>query len=308
MDRFRRAASYLILPIYVGGVAWLLVSAMHWSSAWGDAGEPLALVTVLGLAVIVCVALEWIMPFRPEWNQLGRQEWNDLGHLFFQVLPSDPIAHALALLLLPGVVAGLSLDTAGPYWPVAWPMAVQVALVLVIQEIAGYAFHRLSHSVPWLWRFHRFHHTSERLTATKQFRQSFVEGVLDAGILLFVVGVAGVPLETMYWTIGIAIPLGLMQHSNVDVRTPRFVNRLLVTPQMHRIHHARSLREGNSNFGIGLSIFDVALGTFVDSDRHELGPLGLPRNSLPQSFWGQVSAPFRWGTLDGIEVPAHDGE
>lgn len=146
------------------------------------------------------------------------------------------------------------------YWPRRAPLAVRTVVAITIAECVHYSFHRASHSIPTLWRFHRYHHDIDRLYLLNSLRQHPVDigllGVLQM-VPLELLGIDRSARTAFYVFKGIH---GQLQHANVQLDSRR-LDWLLSTPLQHRIHHGPSPSDGNSNFGTVFSWPDRVFGT-----------------------------------------------
>jgi sterol desaturase/sphingolipid hydroxylase (fatty acid hydroxylase superfamily) len=151
----------------------------------------------------------------------------------------------LPLLGLPALAAGIAGFT---------------ALDLVI-----YGQHIVFHKVPLLWRFHRMHHADTELDVTSGFRFHPVEILLSLAVKAIAIIVLGVPpLAVLIFEI-VLNATSLYNHSNVRLapRIERWLRFVIVTPEMHIIHHSAQRTETDSNFGFNLSLWDRLFGTFT---------------------------------------------
>jgi len=147
----------------------------------------------------------------------------------------------------------------------ALPPLALAACGFVLADFFDYAFHRLLHRWRWLWLVHCVHHSDAHLDASTGVRfhpaEVVIETVLKTALFLGL----GIPLWVEGARAVVLNPLNLMQHANVEY--PRWIERyfgaLLVTPEMHRIHHSAETRETNSNFGAVFSFWDRAFGTYA---------------------------------------------
>jgi sterol desaturase/sphingolipid hydroxylase (fatty acid hydroxylase superfamily) len=164
--------------------------------------------------------------------------------------------------------------------------AAETAVGLLLFELGGYAYHRLAHALPALWRLHEIHHSSETMDWLASFRQHPLEILLvtlaqNAPLVLL-----GVPLGA-HATVLIVLKLAtVFVHSNVRVPVGplRFV---LVTPGFHHRHHQRG--GAVANFASFLPLIDVVFGSYSGAPAHAFG---VERN-LPDSFVGLLLAPLR---------------
>lgn len=177
-----------------------------------------------------------------------------------------------------------------PAW-LAWVLA------LVLFDAWMYAWHRLNHAVPVLWRFHSVHHSDEELDASSALRFHTGEVVLSSVARLAVVPLLGITIEQLLVYEMILLPVILFHHSNV--RMPRTIDRCLrlviVTPWMHWVHHSREQPETDSNFASILSIWDRLFGSFrlrSDPRTIELGLKGYDR-TRSRTLRGMLASPFR---------------
>ena len=157
---------------------------------------------------------------------------------------------------------------------------------LLLFELGGYAYHRLAHAVPALWRLHEIHHSSETMDWLASFRQHPLEILLvtlaqNAPLVLL-----GVPLGA-HATVLVALKLAtVFVHSNV--RVPLGPLRFLIaTPRFHHRHHQRG--GAVANFASLLPIIDVVFGSYSGETSRSFGV----ERKLPDSFVGLLLAPLR---------------
>jgi sterol desaturase/sphingolipid hydroxylase (fatty acid hydroxylase superfamily) len=163
-------------------------------------------------------------------------------------------------------------------------------------DAISYLWHRANHRVVWLWRFHRVHHADRAFQATTALR--FHPGELLLALPLRLAGIALLGISPL-GVLGFELVFGamnLLEHGNfgLPVRAERALARLVVTPALHRLHHARNAVDLSSNFGTILSGWDRALGTLRASDSTRVFETGLPGGAgeREMSFAAALSAPF----------------
>src|SRR5262245_13038996 len=199
------------------------------------------------------------------------------------------MAAALALpLALAGGRFGIEL------WPAHWPLALQIAAGVLLADGIEYARHRAEHSWNWLWPVHALHHSVDRMHVLKSGRGHFLDMVLRHTVAFPPMAAIGVPAEVFVAYVAAVTALGPVGHSNVDVHVPGFLHYLLMTPQVHRIHHARSPELAFSNYANVFPVWDVVFGTFQDPARVVPTAFGIDDDRMPPSLWGQLAAPFAW--------------
>ena len=144
------------------------------------------------------------------------------------------------------------------------PLGVAVVVSIVLLDLAIYAQHVVFHAVPWLWRLHMVHHSDTDVDVTTGIRFHPFEILLSLAWKAFVILLLGPPLVAVVLFEVLLNATSMFNHGNV--RLPHGLDRLLrwilVTPDMHRIHHSIEADESNSNFGFNLSWWDRIFRTY----------------------------------------------
>jgi sterol desaturase/sphingolipid hydroxylase (fatty acid hydroxylase superfamily) len=174
----------------------------------------------------------------------------------------------LVRFLVPLGAVGLALLAAERGWGVlnnvSLPAWLAVFLSVVALDLVIYLQHVLFHAVPLLWRLHMVHHADLDFDATTGVRFHPLEILLSLGIKLGAVALLGAPALAVLLFEVLLNATALFNHGNV--RLPRWLDRALrlvvVTPEMHRVHHSVIPRETNSNFGFNLPWWDWLFGTY----------------------------------------------
>lgn len=162
---------------------------------------------------------------------------------------------------------------------VALPGWLAVALSVVALDLAIYFQHLMFHAVPLLWRLHMVHHADLDFDATTGVRFHTLEILLSLLIKMAAVILLGAPAVAVVIFEVLLNATSLFNHGNV--RLPAALDRVLrlvvVTPEMHRVHHSVRPRETNSNFGFNLPWWDYLFGTYraQPADGHEGMTVGL---------------------------------
>lgn len=170
---------------------------------------------------------------------------------------------------------------------------------VVLLDLAIYWQHRLLHMLPILWRLHRTHHADVGFDVTTALRFHPLEVALSMIIKLVLIALLGVPaLAVLIFEILLSAG-ALFTHANVrfSASIDRALRWLVVTPEMHRIHHSVHAEETNSNFGFHLSVWDRLFGSYrrEPRDGHEHMAIGLHefRDRRDQTLWSLLLNPFR---------------
>jgi len=173
---------------------------------------------------------------------------------------------------------------------------VELILSLALLDFCNYAMHRLKHAVPFLWRFHKVHHSDPHLNITSSARfhpgETLFTLVFQAG-LVFVFGISFWSLMLYFLLMGVAVQLN---HANIQLplKLDRAVRLVFVSPYMHKTHHSKCVVETDSNFSDILSLWDRIFGTYLDRERYDDLKLGLAdyADDEPLSIAGMLKAPF----------------
>ncbi len=179
-----------------------------------------------------------------------------------------------------------------PFWP-----ALLVSILIL--DLAIYLQHVVFHAVPGLWRLHRMHHADLDFDATTGLRFHPFEIVISMGVKLAVVAALGPPAVAVLAFEVLLSAASLFNHANIALpqRIDRWLRLVLVTPDMHRVHHSADPRETHSNFGFSLSWWDRLLGTYRAQPvrGHEGMEIGIGAFRTRRDLWldRMLLQPFR---------------
>jgi len=166
-----------------------------------------------------------------------------------------------------------------PYW-------VAVVVGVLALDLGIYLQHVLFHAIPLLWRLHLVHHADLDVDVTTGLRFHPIEMAVSLGIKLALVVLLGPPaLAVLVFEI-LLNGTSMFNHSNIRLHrvADRYLRWLVVTPDMHRVHHSIIPRETNSNFGFNLPWWDRLFGTYRDqpSEGHKTMTVGLSQLQNPE--------------------------
>jgi sterol desaturase/sphingolipid hydroxylase (fatty acid hydroxylase superfamily) len=170
-----------------------------------------------------------------------------------------------------------------PSWPIADAGLSLVAGFLLL-DLMNYLVHRCEHAVPLFWRFHALHHSDPDVDVTTSVRHHPVEYVLTSGVYLIAVVVLDVPAIVVL-SHGLAVfGMASIQHGNIRLPewSERWLQPVLVTVDVHRVHHSVVFDQANSNYGAVFSVWDRLFGSYssigrAQHDRIVFGVRELPR-------------------------------
>jgi sterol desaturase/sphingolipid hydroxylase (fatty acid hydroxylase superfamily) len=189
--------------------------------------------------ILVLVRLEHILPYRLDWSMRGDREIRrDIGHAVLYTAIGGNAAQIVYLDGFASVLSRLGLASGLGLWPENSPLVVQVLTVVLLGDMLAYWYHRLTHTVPWLWPLHAVHHTPVRLHTLKGARHHLCY-FLGRGLIVWVpLLLVGVPPGLVVWQFVAVVLTGALAHANIAFRIPVFVHRIFVTPEFHRLHHS----------------------------------------------------------------------
>ena len=255
------------------------------------------LIRLAAFAGIFAVMAAWeiLAPRRDQ--KLGRRtRWS--GNIGIVIVDA-----VLVRLVFPITAVGLALVAEARGWGLFYvldlPTWVSVPLAVMALDLAVYLQHVLFHAVPTLWRLHRMHHADLELDVTTGTRFHPIEIILSMGIKLGAVAAMGVPAVAVLAFEVLLNATSIFNHSNV--RIPAWVDRglrwIVVTPDMHRVHHSILAPETNSNFGFNLPWWDRLFGTYRERPEagHEAMTIGIEqfREPAEQRLDRMLTQPFR---------------
>lgn len=233
---------------------------------------------------LICIMLIWesIHPARVPRQHLS-PDFPNLKRRFHNILLSA--INTLVIRLLPALSAVAIAHHAnqegwGLFNMFSIPWWLSCAASVVILDMCIYFQHRIFHALPWCWKLHRVHHSDEHIDTTTAIRFHPIEIVLSMMIKVVLVILLGAPAAAVILFEVILNGGALFNHGNV--RLPQLIDKhlrkLIVTPDMHRVHHSTIDKEMNSNFGFSLSIWDRLFGTYHAQPElgHEKMKIGLP--------------------------------
>ncbi len=259
--------------------------------------EPLIRLGVFAAVLAGLMAWEFMAPRRALTVGRGQRWPGNVG-----VVAIDTV---LLRIVFPAAAVGLALVAEDEGWGlfnvIAVPEWIAVVVAIVLLDLIIWAQHLLFHRVPWLWRLHRMHHADLDIDVTTGVRFHPVEILLSMIIKLGAVAALGTPaLAVMLFEV-LLNATSMFNHSNVRMPAgvDRVLRRILVTPDMHRVHHSIVARETHSNFGFNLPWWDHLFGTYraQPAAGHEAMTIGIPqfRDPVELRLDRMLTQPLRRG-------------
>ncbi len=158
------------------------------------------------------------------------------------------------------------------HWLDAGILATIFLTILIVDFFGGWLVHLVEHKIKFLWRFHVVHHADNNVDVTTGLRHHPVESVLR-GIFFFIgIAVSGAPMYAVMIYQTVLVFSAAFEHANISL--PKWLDRsmsyILVSPNMHKVHHHWKQPYTDSNYGAIFSIWDRLLGTFMKLDPKEI--------------------------------------
>lgn len=250
----------------------------------------------LGLFAVFAVTEAWAPRRRRSLPRARRWLTN------WAIVVVDSLTLRLLALVLPLLAVGAALDAGAQAWGLFNRLSlspwVTVPATVLIFDLAIWAQHLLTHKVPLLWRFHRVHHADRDIDVTTAIRFHPVEIAFSMLIKIGLVYLLGAPAAGIVLFEIVLNGTAMFNHANI--RLPLWLDtalrKVLVTPDMHRVHHSVHQHEHDSNYGFALSVWDRLFGTYVaqPAQGHEGMTTGLEwQDERPGRLGWSLLLPFR---------------
>ena len=251
-----------------------------------------------GLIVISLLVwgLELAFPWRKNQSAFRKDFWLDGFYMFFNFfIFSIAISGFYKVLQLGFEDLGITDKTLALIDPSGWPMWLQLIVFFIILDFVQWFTHTLLHKFPFLWNFHKVHHSVKEMGFAAHLRYHWMENILYKPLKTFGVMILfGFEPQQAYIVHFMAILIGHFNHSNIKI-TWGPLKYLINNPVMHLYHHVYDLPEGKYgvNFGISLSLWDYIFKTnYIPEDSGTI-ELGFPGDEeFPKDFVGQSTYGF----------------
>jgi sterol desaturase/sphingolipid hydroxylase (fatty acid hydroxylase superfamily) len=253
----------------------------------------------IGILLIMFI-LELLIPKRPLVTQKKTRWLNNLGLVILDSL--------ILRLIFPTAAVGIAIwaqeNHYGLFNLLNTPVYISTILSVVLLDLAIYTQHIIFHKIPLLWRFHKVHHVDQDIDVTTGLRFHPVEIILSLCIKFGIVILLGAPaLGVMIFEI-LLNGIAMFNHSNIHLPPwlDKVLRRLIVTPDMHRVHHSIIHRETDSNYGFNLSIWDQLFKTYIAQPQKghlkmEIGLKAYKDQNQTQKLWKMLLIPFKTSKL-----------
>ena len=255
--------------------------------------------SLLILISLFVYSLEIFFPWRSNQKRIRKDFWLDTFYMFFNIF--------LFQLIIFKVIAVLSydatlyaLDSVGLEFLVknrvgSMPTWLQFLILFLVRDFTHWNVHRLLHRVPFLWNFHKVHHSVKEMGFAAHLRFHWMESVVYNTIQFIPLALLGFTLDDYIMIYVITILIGHLNHSNFYLPLGP-LKYIFNNPQMHIWHHAKNIPEGfkyGVNYGLSLSCWDYIFGTVAIPSNGRDVELGFKgEENFPENFVGQVMYGF----------------
>ncbi len=245
---------------------------------------------IIGLMVLF-YSLEQILSTQFKFTKRPQHLFNN--SLFFAVFFLAGLLWATVTVFS---VEWLNDQQVGLFYLIQLPIGVKLLLGIAVLDLVSYWFHRMSHKVPLLWRFHRVHHSDTTMDASTNFRGHPIESFLWFGSSnILAAAIFGLDLLTLGLYFFIATIFFFLEHANF--RFPKWLDKsiglVITTPNLHKVHHEQDQYYTDSNFSDIFILWDRLFGTFKSKPVEEI-KLGLKEfdEEKKQTFLFLMKSPF----------------
>ena len=264
-----------------------------------DQGDDLLRFAVFAGVFLVMAAVEFFWPKRKLIASKGRRWLTNIGISVTAGVLIRLMATAIVPIAAVAVAFYAEDHQIGLLNHAPWPAWVKVAVSLVLLDLAIWAQHLASHKIPVLWRLHKVHHADRDIDVTTAVRFHPIEIGLSMLWKIVVVLVLGAPPLAVFMFEVILNACAMFNHANVAL--PGWADAILrlvvVTPDMHRVHHSVRRREHDSNYGFNLSLWDRLFRTYTAQPEggHQGMTIGLNtyQTEEPSKLGWSLVLPFR---------------
>lgn len=258
--------------------------------------------------LIVASLLVWILeiaiPWRKNQNAIRRDFWLDGFYMFFNFFLFSLVGYNavsnVGVQLFNDFLSNFGITNLVALNIETWPVWGQLLLMFVLADFIQWNIHRLLHRVPWLWQFHKVHHSVKEMGFAAHLRFHWMETVVYKTIQYIPLAMIGFGIEQFFIIHAIAVFIGHINHANLNWSYGP-LKYLLNNPKMHIWHHAKDLPENRRfgvNFALSISLWDYLFKTaFIPEDGRDV-ELGFEEDEkFPQDFAHQFLYPL--GRKDG---------
>lgn len=251
---------------------------------------------LLGLSLIIWL-LEILFPWRKNQSIFRQNFWADGFYMFFNYFLFSLIVYNavsnVAVTLFNDFLWLFKIKNIIAFEIQNWPKWTQLILLFVLTDFIQWNVHRTLHRVPWMWEYHKLHHSVKEMGFAAHLRFHWMESIFYKTAQYIPVAMIGFGLQDFFIVHIFATAVGHINHSNLDISYGP-LKYILNNPKMHIWHHSKTLPDGayGVNYGLTLSIWDYLFKTnYIPSDGRNI-ELGFKNDeSFPKTISSQMLYP-----------------
>ena len=214
---------------------------------------------------VLFASLETLLPKRERKQARTRRWFTNWGLIII-----DTVALRAMAILVPAMAVGAAIDAninqIGLFNKLNWNSWVEAILVILLFDFAIWLQHLITHKIPVLWRLHRVHHSDRDMDVTTAIRFHPIEILLSMLLKIGLVYALGPAAWAVLLFEIILNGTAMFNHANIRLtpKLDRLIRTVMVTPDMHRIHHSSKRHEHDSNYGFSITLWDRIFRTYID--------------------------------------------
>ena len=252
---------------------------------------------LLGISVVVW-GLELAFPWRKNQAAIRADFWLDGFYMFFNFFLFSLIGYNavsnVAVEAFNDFLALFGISNLVAFQIASWPIWSKFLLLFVVADFIQWNVHRWLHFSPWLWEFHKVHHSVEQMGFAAHLRYHWMETIVYKTVQYIPLSMIGFGLDDFFILHLVTILIGHLNHANVKI-TYGPLKYVLNNPVMHLWHHAKDVPAGTHgvNYGISLSLWDYLFGTAYIPNQNPNERLGFEnQETFPKTFLQQLTHPW----------------
>ena len=247
--------------------------------------------------LIILIMAEILFPKKKRIHN-RKDRWITNGLITLINTASVNIVHIAIPLIAIVAAVDVSNGKMGLFNIINFPIWIEIILTVIILDFIIWGQHLLSHKIPFVWRFHRMHHTDRDLDVTTAVRFHPFQIIFSMFIKITSIYILGASAIAVIIFEIMLNGMAMFNHANLRIpfRIENILRKFIVTPDLHRIHHSIYIDEHNKNFGFSLSIWDKIFKCYLDQPRdgHKDMKLGLKwQNDKPTKLGWSLWIPFK---------------
>ena len=280
----------VIVNSYTGYFNYLMSEVLN--PGWGN-----YFYWLIGISLVVW-ALELIIPWRKNQSAFRKDFWLDAFYMFFNfflfsLIVYNAVSNVTVIafndfLGLFGISNLVAIEIGS--WPVIW----QLFTLFIIADFIQWNVHRMLHRVPWLWQFHKLHHSVKEMGFAAHLRFHWMETVVYKTVQYIPLAMIGLGIDDFLLVHLFALTIGHLNHSNLGWSYGP-LKYIFNNPKMHIWHHSKALPENHPygmNYGLSLSIWDYLFNTAYIPESGRDIELGFEDDeAFPTTFGEQITYP-----------------